>query len=116
MMIGNDDAILMIMMMSWSVFHQERLINKSDSSPISTSTLLPINNKSINSPVMVPHCMRVIRKLIQQLNLTQISVITRDEQVQYIFNEGSSPIQASTYEACDHTHMPLDMPKMLETC
>ena len=115
-MVGNDDAIMMIVMMSWSVFHQERLINKSDSCPISTSTLLPINNKSINSPVMVAHCMRVIRKLIQQLNLTQIPVITRDEQVQYIFNEGSSPIQAWTYEACDHTYMPLDMPKMLETC
>ena len=65
---------------------------------------------------MVAHCMRVIRKLIQQLNLTEIPVITRDQQVQYMFNEGSSPIKASTYEVCDHTHMPLDMPKTLETC
>ena len=56
---NNDDRKI-----SWSASHQERLINKSDSCRISTFTLLPLINESIISPVMVAHCMRVIRKPI----------------------------------------------------
>ena len=66
---------------SWSAFHQERFINKSDSCRISTSTLLPLINESISSPVIVAHCMRVIRKLMQHVNPIQISVITGDQPV-----------------------------------
>ena len=73
---SNDDRKI-----SWSAFHQERLINKRDSCRISTSTLLLLINESINSPAMVAHCMRVIRKLIQHLNPTQIPVITGDQPV-----------------------------------
>ena len=36
---------------------------------------------------MVAHCMRVIRKLIQHLNPTQISVITGDQPVQALMNQ-----------------------------
>ena len=62
-------------------FIKERLINKSDSCSISTSTLFPLINESINSPAMVADCMRFIRKLIQHLNQTQIPVITGDQPV-----------------------------------
>ena len=67
--------------------YQERLIDKSDSSRILTSTLLPLVNESINSPAMVSHCMRVIRKLIQHLNPTQIPVITDDQPVYSLMKE-----------------------------
>ena len=73
---NNDDRKIY-----WFAFHQERLINKSDSCRISTFTLLPLINESINSPAMVAHCMRVMRKLIQHLNPTQILVITGDQRV-----------------------------------
>ena len=76
---NNDDR-----KMSLSTFHQGRLINESDFCAISTSMLLPIKNKSIISPVIVAHCMRVIRKLIQHLHLTQIPVITSNQPVQYL--------------------------------
>ena len=49
---NNDDRKI-----SWSAFHQERLINKSDLCRMSRSTLLPLINESINSPAMVAHCM-----------------------------------------------------------
>ena len=68
---NNDDRKI-----SWSAFHQERLINKSESCRISASTLLPLINESINSSAMVAHCMRVI---IQHLDPTQIPVITGDQ-------------------------------------
>ena len=38
-------------------------------------------NESITLPAIVIHCMRVIRKLIQHLNPTQIPVITGDQPV-----------------------------------
>ena len=37
-----------------------------------TSTLLPLKSESINAPAMFTYCMRLIRKLIQHLNPTQI--------------------------------------------
>ena len=40
---------------------------------------MQLTNEKINSLAMVAHCMRVIRKLIQHLNPTQISVITGDQ-------------------------------------
>ena len=73
---NNDDRKI-----SWSAFHCERFINKSNSCCISTSTLLPLLSESINSPAMFAHCMRAIRKFIQRLNPTQISVITGDQPV-----------------------------------
>ena len=79
---NNDDRKI-----SWSAFHQERLINKSDSCRISTSTLLALINKKINSPAMVAHSMRVIRKLIQHLNPTQIPVITGDQPVHALMKQ-----------------------------
>ena len=78
---NNDDRKI-----SWCAFHQERLINMSDSCRTSISTLLPLIHKSIKSPAMCANCMRVIRKLIQHLNPTQIAVITGNQPV-CCFNE-----------------------------
>ena len=39
----------------WSAFHQERLISRSDSCRMSTSTLLPLTNESINSLAIVAY-------------------------------------------------------------
>ena len=54
---------------------------------MSTFTLFPLINESINSLTMVAHCMRVIRRLIQHLNPTQIPVITGDQPVQALMNQ-----------------------------
>ena len=45
------------------------------------STLLPLINESINSPAMVKHCMKAIRKIIQHINPNQITIISGDQPV-----------------------------------
>ena len=57
------------------------MINNNDSCRISTFTLPPLINESINSPAMVADSIRIIRKLIQHLNPTQILVIIGDQPV-----------------------------------
>ena len=57
-----------------------------------SSTLLPLIYESINSPAMVRHCMNLIKVLTNNLNPSQVSVITGDQpvyalgkQVQWMF-------------------------------
>ena len=78
----NDDRKI-----SWSAFHQEKLIDKNDCCRISTSTLLPLINESINSSAIVAHCMRVIRKVIQHLNPAKISIRTGDQPVHALMRQ-----------------------------
>ena len=44
-------------------------------------------NESINSSAIVAHCMRVIRKVIQYLNPTKISIRTGDQPVRALMRQ-----------------------------
>ena len=46
-----------------------------------TSVLLPLLNDSVNSPVMVFHCLQLITNLTNHLNPVQNPVITADQPV-----------------------------------
>ena len=78
----NDDRKI-----SWSAFHQENMIDKNHCCGISTSTLLPLINESINSSAIVADCVRVIRKVIQHLNPTKISIKTGDQPVHALMRQ-----------------------------
>ena len=50
------------------------------------STLFPLFFESINSRAIVRHCMKIIKQLVDFLNLGQVSVIAGDQQV-YAFGK-----------------------------
>ena len=64
---------------NWAAYHQES--SEQVPSVPTTSILLPLINESINSPVMVKHCMVVVHRTIQDINPSQVPVITVDQPV-----------------------------------
>ena len=64
----------------------------SSKSFVSVNQLLPILPKSINTPVTVIHCAKIIVKSTKNLNPSQVSIITADplvyalgKQVQWLY-------------------------------
>ena len=62
-----------------AAYHQES--SEQMPSVPTTSVLLPLINESINSPTMVKHCMVVVQRTIQDINHSQVPVITADQPV-----------------------------------
>ena len=48
---------------------------------MSINVLLPLSEKSVNSPAMVRHCVKIVKPLFSKLILGQFNVITGDQPV-----------------------------------
>ena len=66
---------------NWVPYYQENVIQELEI-PCS-SDLLPLINKSINSPAMVKHCMTVTQKVVYKVKPGQILIITADQPLRF---------------------------------
>ena len=78
--IFSGEDMLAVSNCNWAAYNEAN-INAETLSVRSTSTLFPLINESINSPAMVKHCVKVIRKIIQHINPNQITIIIGDQPV-----------------------------------
>ena len=63
---------------------------------------------------MVSHCMRVIRKLIQHLNPTQIPVTTDDQPVYSLMKQFSNEFgEEHFFVGLGGLHIEMDMPSLI---
>ena len=68
-------------------------------SRVSNIVLLPLFEESLNSPAMVRHCAKIVKRITNKANPNQVTVITADqpvyalgEQVQWTYTEESKDV------------------------